>query len=66
MNNIQTQIILAEQLTNALKEVGRLEEELQTTKNANDFYFKKMQAIEAYCEKNDIKIPSDISLNIGF
>lgn len=66
MNNIQTQIILAEQLTHALKQIKHLEEELQTTKNANDFYFKKMRAIEAYCEKNDIKIPSDISLNIDF
>lgn len=58
--NIQAQIALAEQLTNALKEIERLQKENDFFKSNRDLYLDENVKLRRFIKENRLEIPKDL------
>lgn len=58
--NIQAQIALAEQLTNALKEIERLQKESDFFKSNRDLYLDENVKLRRFIKENRLEIPKDL------
>lgn len=58
--NIQTQIILAEQLTNALKEIERLQKENDFFKSNRDLHLDASVKLRRFIKENGLEVPKDL------
>lgn len=59
--NIQTQIILTEQLLNAFKEIERLQKENDFFKSSRDLSFDENVKLRRFIKENGLEIPKDLA-----
>lgn len=58
--NIQAQIALSEQLTNALREIERLQKENDFFKSNRDLYLDENVKLRRFIKENRLEIPKDL------
>lgn len=58
--NIQAQIALSEQLTNALREIERLQKENDFFKSNRDLYLDENVKLRRFIKEKGLEIPKDL------